>query len=62
MDTRKLIDIYLAEIAGITAHLGQDSTANERITAKESIKIKMDAIKKIDVEFYKILNPDGRYK
>jgi len=58
--SRKQIDRHLETIAGLNAHLGQDSNRTERLTATVLINREMEAIKLLDLEFWKVLNPDGR--
>ena len=55
---RNKIDILLKENAKIECSLGKDSTIKERIRAKVKQDRIFNEIKKLDVEFYKILIPE----
>jgi len=59
-ETRSKIDFHLETVAGYNAHLGKDSTRTERLTATVLINREMEAIKLLDLEFWRVLNPDGR--
>lgn len=56
-ETRKTIDGYLIEIAGINAKIGLDTPDSEKDLRKGEIKFIMGKIKEIDYHFYRRLNP-----
>ncbi len=55
---RKKIDRHKHNMAKITAELGKESTAQDKAKAATLIRKEMKAIRDIDLDHYKELNPD----
>lgn len=54
---RSVIDCILANIAGLNARIGKDSTIQEKDDINKSIHELLLYIKIIDIEFYESIKP-----
>jgi len=58
LTVRRKVDKHKHNMAKITANLGKESTDKEKAKARHLVGLEMKAIKAIDPEHYKELNPD----